>query len=85
MMENQAIKIECGDWTGLRALYLPETPETILGLTTISNYIHWNEKESPIQNLDIYSLNGDWSDGTFVLVVCVYSCYFEFAFHRKLV
>lgn len=71
-MENQAVKIECEDWTSLRALYLPETPETILGLSTISNYIRWNDKDSPIHNLDVYSLNGDWSDGTFVVIVCVY-------------
>lgn len=67
---NRSVKIECKDWASLRALYLPETPETVLGLTTISNFIQWNERESPLKNLSIYSLNGDWLDGTFVVVVC---------------
>lgn len=68
-MGSQRIEIDCEDWNDLRDLYLPETPETILGLATISNYIEWHKKEETIENLTIYSLNGDWSDGTFVLLV----------------
>lgn len=68
-MENRAVEIDCEKWIDLKALYLPESTETILGLSTISNYIKWNEKQSPIPNLAIYSLNGDWSDGTFVVIV----------------
>lgn len=71
-MENRAIKIEYQDWPKLRKLYLPERPETILGLCTLSNYIRWHEKQSSIESLAIYSLNGDWSDGTFVVVVTLF-------------
>ncbi|XP_037044530.1 uncharacterized protein LOC119080340 [Bradysia coprophila] len=67
-MENQVVEIDCEKWIDLRALYLPESTETILGLSTLNNFIKWNDKESPIPNLTIYSLNGDWSDGTFVLI-----------------
>lgn len=62
--------IKSENWLQLKALYLPETPETILGLSTINNYIRWNELDSKIDNLVFYSLNGDWSDGTFAVVVC---------------
>lgn len=68
-MEDQAVKIDSKNWSEIRKLYLPETAETILGLSTLSNYIRWNEREAPISNLTIYCLNGDWSDGTFVVLV----------------
>lgn len=70
-MENRLVKIETEKWTSLKSLYLPETAETILGLTTISNYIRWMQQDRHIDNLAIYSLNGDWSDGTFVVVVSI--------------
>lgn len=68
-MKNQLVKIESEKWMALKSLYLPETPETILGLTTITNYIRWIQQDEFIDNLAIYSLNGEWSDGTFVVVV----------------
>lgn len=68
-MKNQLVKIESEEWMALKSLYLPETPETILGLTTINNYIRWMQRDGFINNLAIYSLNGEWSDGTFVVVV----------------
>ncbi|XP_055304585.1 uncharacterized protein LOC129569590 isoform X2 [Sitodiplosis mosellana] len=74
-MENRLVKIESEKWSSLKSLYA-ETPETILGLTTISNYIRWMQKDGLIDNLAIYSLNGDWSDGTFA-VVDRYHVYFD--------
>lgn len=68
-MENQLVQIDCKDWDALKEIYLPETPETVLGLSTISNYVRWIKQESSIKNLAFYSLNGDWSDGTFVVLV----------------
>lgn len=68
-MENQLVKIDCMDWERLRALYLPETPDNILGLATLSNYIRWNKQLGHIDHLAIYSLSGDWSDGTFAVMV----------------
>lgn len=58
-MENRPMKIIPEDWPKLRELYLPERVEKILGLNTITNYVRWNETISPIDNLTIYSLNGD--------------------------
>lgn len=68
-MENHLVAIESEQWESLKSLYLPETPDTILGLSTISNYARWIQQNQHIENLSIYSLNGDWSDGTFVVVV----------------
>lgn len=70
-MKNRLVEIESDDWPNLKQLYLPENPRTILGLSTISNYIRWNEQQTQIDNLAIYSLNGDWCDGTFVVVVSI--------------
>ncbi|XP_031629456.1 uncharacterized protein LOC116344820 isoform X2 [Contarinia nasturtii] len=70
------LKIESKNWEELRELYLPETPETILGLGIISNYLRWIQRDASIANLTFYSLNGDWSDGTFV-VVDRYHVYFD--------
>lgn len=70
-MENRAVEISCDDWPNVQKHYLPETPQTILGLSTIGNYIRWNKEVGQFKSLTMYSLNGDWSDGTFVLVVSV--------------
>lgn len=55
-------------WPILRTLYSAHDPTTFLGHCTIDNYIRWSEKESQ-NNIVFYSLNGDWSDGTFVVIV----------------
>lgn len=75
-MENQLVKIKSEHWIQLKNLYLPETPQTILGLSTIINYIEWIERDPSIENLTFYSLNGDWSDGTFVVVVCILTFFY---------
>lgn len=69
-MENKLVIIEREEWENLRELYLPEKPGTILGLSTISNYIRWSKMCPQIDDLTIYCLNGNWSDGLFVVVVC---------------
>lgn len=66
-MEDQKIEIDSEDWPKLCALYQSNTDPA---KTTIDNYIRWINEESKIDNLVIYSLNNDWSDGTFVVVVC---------------
>ncbi len=72
-MANQLVKIDSENWEQLKSIYLPETPETILGLSTIKNYIRWKRNDPQIDNnFVIYSLNGDWTDGTFAVVVSFY-------------
>lgn len=65
-MRDQKVEIAPKDWPELRDLY---DFKSDLAISTLDNYIRWMEKETTIENLSIYCLNGDWSDGTFVVVV----------------
>jgi hypothetical protein len=53
----------------LRDLFKKDWPTNHVGYYTVDNYIRWLARDSAIQNLDIFALNGDWSDGTFLIVV----------------
>lgn len=68
-MADHLVQIQPEEWPKLKGSYLPETPETVLGLATIDNYIRWIKNDPKTENLIFYSLNGDWSDGTFVVKV----------------
>lgn len=72
-MEDQKVEIEPEHWTKLRELY---DSENYLTLSTLQNYIRWSRNE-PKEDLKIYSLNGDWSDGTFVIVVYLLKRFFS--------
>lgn len=69
MSTDKLIEIPSYQWINLRDLYLKNWPENLLGYYTIDNYIRWIEKLTTIEQLFIYSLNGDWSDGTFAVIV----------------
>lgn len=71
-MTDKLIPIPSKEWINLRNLYLVNWPENMLGYYTIDNYVNWNSKDENIRNLWVYSLNGDWSDGTFLVIVCTY-------------
>lgn len=66
---NQLIEIRSIDWPELRDKFLDNWPDDHVGYYLVDNYIRWIAKEPNIQNLSFYSLNGDLSDGTFVVVV----------------
>lgn len=63
------VEIKLDDLIKLKNLYSLNSPNNILGLSTITNYIRWTEIESNLANFLFYSLNGDLSNGTFVFVV----------------
>lgn len=63
------MKIERENWPKLRDLYSPRDPNTFLGHCAVENYIQWFVKDPSIENISIYCLNDDWSDGTFVAIV----------------
>lgn len=46
-------------------------PENQIGYLLVDDYIKWAEKVAVnhIKNVKFYTLNGDFSDGTFVVVV----------------
>ncbi|XP_063698005.1 uncharacterized protein LOC134828946 [Culicoides brevitarsis] len=58
------------DWASLRDLFLIEWPKHIVSYSLLQNYITWLTKDPKYvkENVEIYSLNGDWKDGTFYLV-----------------
>lgn len=71
-INNQLVKVNHADWPALRDLYQSDWPEHFLGFSTVDTFIRWTEQQPDIKNLAIYSLNGNWADGTFVCVVNIY-------------
>lgn len=70
-MQEKICEIPVEKWTELRDLFLPDWPKNIYAFNLLENYINWIKKDPNIKNLKIYSLSGDWSDGTFVVVVSI--------------
>lgn len=68
-MTDQIVEVERENWTNLRNFFLKDWPNNVVGYYTIDNFIKWTEKEPNTKNLHIYSLNGDWTDGTFAVIV----------------
>lgn len=68
-MSDKLVEIESENWAALRNLYSAEDPNTIYAHCTVDNYIRWLETEPQQKDWFIYSLNGDWSDGTYAVVV----------------
>lgn len=67
-MENRLVEINQKDLKNLQNLY--ETNLTsYIGYLTIENYIRWFENDPDLNDVKFYSLNGNFSDGTFVVIV----------------
>lgn len=56
-------------------MYKRNWPEQEIGFYILTNFIKWLEKKLFLENFHAYSLNGDWSDGTFVIVVSTCEVY----------
>lgn len=68
---DRLVEIPRADWPTLRDLYRHEWPRHFLVVQTIDTFIRWTEQQPTIDDLHIFSLNGDWSDGTCLAVVSV--------------
>lgn len=72
-MDNKLAEIDRKDLPLLKSLYKSTEPETYTGYTTIDTYIRWfeqNPSDTWINDkIKFYSLNGDFSRGTFVATV----------------
>lgn len=66
---DKLVEIMRSELPQLRNLYQVNWPENMLGYYTVDNFIRWFEQKSKIKNLVLYSLNGDFTDGTFVAIV----------------
>lgn len=68
---DEIVEISRAEWPQLRDMYKSRLPE-VIGYYVSDTYIRWFEKDSKIENLKVFCLNGDYSDGTFVAVVSKY-------------
>lgn len=57
------------EWKNLRDLFQPKWPANAVAYYTIDNYINWLQLKPAMKNIQVYSLNGDWRDGTYLIVV----------------
>lgn len=67
-MTDHLVGIERKHWQTLRDFYSPKSPETYLSYSLLDYYIRWSEREPESVDIVFYSLNGDWSDGSFVAI-----------------
>lgn len=68
-MTDHLVEIEQKDWPNLKNLYTSNDSKNYIAYTTIDNYIRWFEQDPNIKHVHFYCLNGDFSDGTFVVTV----------------
>lgn len=84
MGPNKLVKVSPVDWPTIRNLFLPDWPKHIVAYNTLDSYINWIAQK-PSLDVNVYCLNGDWSDGTHVVQVFYekkkyYCLYFNIAF-----
>ncbi|XP_063695730.1 uncharacterized protein LOC134827107 [Culicoides brevitarsis] len=55
-------------WPKLRELFTRDWPENQIGYFIVDDYIKWLKSDFYMKNVKLLTLNGDFSDGTFVVV-----------------
>lgn len=83
-MTDRPVEIEPKDWQKLKNLYTPDGLKNYIAYTTIDNYIRWFEQAPNVKHVKIFSLNGDFSDGTFVVTVNISSDQWLFGFFEMI-
>lgn len=68
-MSDRLVEINRKEWPALRNLYAAKGSSRYIAYMTISNYIRWFDEDPNLENIQFYCLNGDYSDGTFVVIV----------------
>lgn len=71
-MKDRLVKISPEKLKSLIKLYKNVNSTTYLTYLTIKNYLDWVEQDPNIKHIEFLSLNGDISDGTFVIIVSPY-------------
>ncbi|XP_031627117.1 uncharacterized protein LOC116343273 [Contarinia nasturtii] len=64
---DQLVQIQRKDLRKLQNLYTPDGTKNYIAYMTISNYIRWLEQNPKLNDVKFYSLNGNFSDGTFLV------------------
>lgn len=67
----KASRIPIESLSELRDLYKKDWPKNILPFYLIQNYLDWHLQDPKFveENIEFVCLNGDWSDGTFYVLV----------------
>lgn len=73
-MTDYLAEIDRKDWPKLRDLYTPNGIKSYVAFITIDNFIRWFEQDPNIKHVKFYCLNGDFSEGTFVIIVSLIIC-----------
>lgn len=68
-MTDQLIEIDREKWPILQNLFKSNRSLGYLGYMTIGNYIGFFDQDPNVKHVKIYCLNGEFSDGTFVITV----------------
>lgn len=71
-MTDQLVEIQQKDLSFLCNLYIQNGQKSYISYMTIDNYIRWFKLDPNVKHIHIYCLNGDFSDGTFVITVGSY-------------
>lgn len=70
VMGDKLVEIPLKQLENLKEKYQENWPSNLVPYYTIQNYINWFEKVSSLPKIKFYSLNGDFRDGTYLIVVC---------------
>ncbi|CAD7079806.1 unnamed protein product [Hermetia illucens] len=68
-MADRLVDIPIQDLVTLRDFYKGDWPTYNIGYGIVDTYVRWLGKDPNIPHIRIFSLNGDWSDGTFIIIV----------------
>lgn len=76
-MADALVEIGRKDLPTLRDIYKSNGFKSYIGYMTLNNYIGFFEQDVNVKHVNIYCLNGDFTDGTFVVTVNISSIKFD--------
>lgn len=68
-MTDRLVEVARKDLPALKSLYNANGSKSYIAYTTIDNYIQWFQQDPDVKHIKVFCLNGDFSDGTFVITV----------------
>lgn len=77
-MADHLVEIGVKDLHNLKDLYTPDVWKSYIAYMTIENYIRWFEQDPNLKHVQVLCLNGDYSDGTFVITVSILFPHYQF-------
>lgn len=69
-MADRLVEIQYSDLPALKKLYTPDGSKSYIAYMTIDIYTRWLEQDpDESKYIKFFCLNGDFSDGTFIVTV----------------